>query len=34
MLHSAFSGFSATMEDSIAEGDKVAMRLTWSGIQT
>jgi steroid delta-isomerase-like uncharacterized protein len=34
MLHSAFSGFNAAVEDVIAEGGRVALRLTWSGTQT
>jgi steroid delta-isomerase-like uncharacterized protein len=31
MLHSAFPDFQATIEDIIAEGDKVVIRQTWSG---
>lgn len=31
MLHSAFPDFSATIEDMVAEGAKVSIRLTWSG---
>jgi steroid delta-isomerase-like uncharacterized protein len=31
MLRSAFPDFKATIEDMVAEGDKVALRLTWSG---
>lgn len=33
MLHSAFPDFKATIDDIIAEGDKVAVRMTWSGTQ-
>jgi steroid delta-isomerase-like uncharacterized protein len=31
MLHSAFPDFKATINDIIAEGDKVVVRMTWSG---
>ena len=31
MLHSAFPDFKATIDDIIAEGDKVVIRQTWSG---
>ena len=31
MLRSAFPDFKATIDDMIAEGDKVVMRQTWSG---
>ena len=31
MLRSAFPDLKATVEDSIAEGDKVVIRMTWSG---
>jgi steroid delta-isomerase-like uncharacterized protein len=33
MLHSAFPDFKATIDDIIAEGDKVVIRQTWSGTQ-
>lgn len=33
MLHSAFPDFKATIEDMVAEGDKVVIRQTWSGTQ-
>lgn len=33
MLHSAFPDFKATINDIIAEGDKVVVRMTWSGTQ-
>ena len=33
MLHSAFPDFKATVEDILAEGDKVVVRQTWSGTQ-
>jgi len=33
MLHSAFPDFKATIDDMIAEGDKVVMRMTWRGTQ-
>ena len=33
MLHEAFPDFQATIEDIIAEGDKVVIRMTWSGTQ-
>ena len=31
MFRSAFPDFKATIDDLIAEGDKVAIRMTWSG---
>jgi predicted ester cyclase len=31
MLHSAFPDFQATIEDIVAEGDKVVIRQTWTG---
>ena len=31
MLHSAFPDFKATIDDIVAEGDKVVIRQTWSG---
>ena len=31
MLHSAFPDFNASIEQMIAEGDKVVIRMTWSG---
>jgi steroid delta-isomerase-like uncharacterized protein len=31
MLHSGFPDFKATINDIIAEGDKVVVRMTWSG---
>jgi len=31
MLRSAFPDFKATIEDILAEGDKVVIRMTWSG---
>ncbi len=31
MLRSAFPDFKATIEDMVAEGDKVVVRMTWSG---
>jgi steroid delta-isomerase-like uncharacterized protein len=31
MLRGAFPDFKATLEDMVAEGDKVVMRMTWSG---
>ncbi len=31
MLHSAFPDFKATVDDLVAEGDKVVIRMTWSG---
>ena len=31
MLRSAFPNFKATIEDMIAEGDKVVIRMTWKG---
>ena len=34
MLRKAFPDFKATIEDIIAEGDKVVVRMTWSGTQT
>jgi steroid delta-isomerase-like uncharacterized protein len=33
MLHSAFPDFQATIEDIVAEGDKVVIRMTWTGTQ-
>ena len=33
MLRSAFPDFKATIEDILAEGDKVVIRMTWSGTQ-
>jgi steroid delta-isomerase-like uncharacterized protein len=33
MLRSAFPDFKATIDDIIAEGDKVVIRQTWSGTQ-
>ena len=33
MLRSAFPDFKATVEDILAEGDKVVVRQTWSGTQ-
>jgi steroid delta-isomerase-like uncharacterized protein len=33
MLRSAFPDFKATIEDMLAEGDKVMIRMTWSGTQ-
>ena len=33
MLRSAFPDFQATIQDMIAEGDKVVLRMTWSGTQ-
>ena len=33
MLHSAFPDFHATINDLIAEGDKVVVYMTWSGTQ-
>jgi steroid delta-isomerase-like uncharacterized protein len=33
MLRSAFPDFKATIDDIIAEGDKVVVRSTWSGTQ-
>jgi steroid delta-isomerase-like uncharacterized protein len=33
MLRSAFPDFKATIDDMIAEGDKVVIRQTWSGTQ-
>jgi len=33
MLHSAFPDFKATIDDMVAEGDKVVIRQTWSGTQ-
>ena len=32
-MHSTFPDFKATIEDMIAEGDKVFLRMTWSGTQ-
>lgn len=34
MLRSAFPDFRATIEDVIAEDDKVVVRMTWTGTQT
>lgn len=31
VLRSAFPDFKATIEDTLAEGDKVVVRMTWSG---
>jgi steroid delta-isomerase-like uncharacterized protein len=33
MLRSAFPDFKATIEDLLADGDKVVIRMTWSGTQ-
>ena len=33
MLRSAFPDFKATIEDIVAEGDKVVIHMTWSGTQ-
>jgi predicted ester cyclase len=33
MLRSAFPDFKATLDDIVAEGDKVVIRQTWSGTQ-
>lgn len=33
MLQSAFPDFKATIEDIVAEDDKVVIRMTWSGTQ-
>lgn len=33
MLRSAFPDFKATIDDMVAEGDKVVIRLTWNGTQ-
>ena len=33
MMRSAFPDFKATIHDIIAEGDKVAVRMTWTGTQ-
>jgi steroid delta-isomerase-like uncharacterized protein len=33
MMHSAFPDFKATIEDMIADGDKVVIRMTWEGTQ-
>jgi steroid delta-isomerase-like uncharacterized protein len=33
MLRSAFPDFQATIEDIVAEGDKVVIRQTWTGTQ-
>jgi predicted ester cyclase len=33
MLHSAFPDFKATIDEIIAEDDKVVLRQTWSGAQ-
>ena len=33
MLHNAFPDYHATIEDEIAEGDKVVVRVTFSGTQ-
>ena len=30
-LHSAFPDFKATIDDIVAEGDKVVIRMTWTG---
>ena len=34
MLRNAFPDFKATIEDIIAEGDKVVIRMTWNGTHT
>jgi len=34
MLHSAFPDFQTTIEDIVAEGDKVVMRQIWTGTHT
>ena len=34
MLRSAFPDLKATIEDTIAEGDKVVIRMTWRGTHT
>jgi len=31
MLHTAFPDFKATIDDLVAEGDKVTVRMTWRG---
>ena len=31
-LHAAFSPFGATIDDMVAEGDRVAARVTWRGV--
>lgn len=31
MLHTAFPDFKATIDDMVAEGDKVTVRMTWRG---
>ena len=33
MLRNAFPDFKATIDDILAEGDKVVVRMTWSGTQ-
>jgi len=33
MLHNAFPDFKATIEQLIAEGDKVVLYMTWTGTQ-
>lgn len=33
MMHSAFPDFKATINDLIAEGDKMVLHMTWTGIQ-
>jgi steroid delta-isomerase-like uncharacterized protein len=33
MLRSAFPDFKATIEDMLADGDKVVVRMTWTGTQ-
>ena len=33
MLRSAFPDFKATIDDIVAEGDKVVIRMSWSGTQ-
>jgi steroid delta-isomerase-like uncharacterized protein len=33
MMRNAFPDFKATIQDIIAEGDKVVIRMTWSGTQ-
>ncbi|MDQ4061974.1 MAG: ester cyclase [Pseudomonadota bacterium] len=33
-LHAAFGDFRVTIDDMVAEGDRVAMRGTWAGVHT